>query len=214
MLRYIILYLTFLSVRLFFISLLFSKERIYFLPYSLISFKEDRFYFLTWRHCGPSEGQRWARESPFGRTYTCTDATAWRSDCRRTPTAPVAATVAAGAESVAESAAGAAAATAAARRPAGSEARCPVPIWSPGPRWCRSPRSRRARTRTVAARRPGRLPDPAASAPACPETPRPPRPAAAAACRAAPPSPRYRRNRYRHHLPAQPRSRSCSSRAG
>lgn len=155
----------------------------------------------------------WARGNPFGHIYICTDAIAWRNGRCRTSAALVAAIVAAAA--VAESAAeAAAAATAAARRQAGSEARCPVPIWSPDPRWCRSPRSRRVRTRTVAARRPGKLPDPAASAPACPETPRPPRPAAAAACRAAPPFPRYRRNRYRHHLPARPRFRSCSSRAG
>jgi len=146
---------------------------------------------LTWRRYGPSGGPKRARGSPSGRTYICTDATVWTRDTAA-PAAPAAATAAAAsagaAAAVATAVAAAAAAAAAAavavatvivavaaaaasaaavavaatHRPAGSEARCPVPIWSPGPRWCRSPRSRRARTRTVAARRPGRSPDPAA----------------------------------------------------
>lgn len=113
----------------------------------------------TWRRCGLNEEPRWARGSPFGRICICTDATAWTNGT--TPVAPATATVALEAAGAAAVAA-AEAAEFAARRPVDSEARCPVPIGSLGPHWCRSPQSRRARIQTIAARRPGRSPDPVA----------------------------------------------------
>lgn len=96
---------------------------------------------FTWRRCGPSEGPRWAQGNPFGRICICTDATAWTTG--RTSAAPATATAAPAAAGAAAAAAAAVAAAAvaavaaesaawtvaAARRPAGSEARCPVPIW-------------------------------------------------------------------------------------
>lgn len=95
---------------------------------------------LTWRRCGPNEGPRWAQGNPFGRTCICTDATAAWTTGRMSPATVTAAPAAAGAAAAAAAAVAAAAvaavaaesvaaAVAAARRPAGSEARCPVPIW-------------------------------------------------------------------------------------
>lgn len=97
---------------------------------------------FTWRRCGPNEGPRWAQGNPFGRTCIYTDAmSAWTTGkMSAAPAIATAAPAAAGAAAAAAAAVAAAAvaavaaefaaaAVAAARRPVGSEARCPVPIW-------------------------------------------------------------------------------------